>query len=319
MIRRHQRAKGVALHPKAGPTSESVTPINQVTRNEDNKNDSPSLQDQILDHVSSLKALIKQHNKMSGTLIKPIRLSFEDGEGNDKGENTNEEMGNTKDEDLQNMFKEVLRSGKLKRLEDARVAQNVRANTRWPSKRLVRSVTEHVHRQLRDLRGKFTKRFSLRRRCFKDPMKVSKIVRRPNQRLADFKERWTDKMSYIQDTPYVMQISAFMSNSKCLELAKRFSDQVLKTVTEMMKRVDDFIKSKEVYRSTELPIGEFEKGQGALSGGTSHPVLRMERDDIGQTTITISINTKIIISRTFLLGPTTRGMTTNDRRTTISV
>nr|GFB78752.1 reverse transcriptase domain-containing protein [Tanacetum cinerariifolium] len=32
--------------------------------------------------------------------------------------------------------------------------------------------------------------------------------------LPDFKERWTEEMSYIPDVPVVMQISAFMSNSK---------------------------------------------------------------------------------------------------------
>ncbi|GKB67316.1 hypothetical protein Tco_0928728 [Tanacetum coccineum] len=59
------------------------------------------------------------------------------------------------------------------------------------------------------------------------------------------------------------EISAFMSNSKCLELGRCFSDQVPKMVTEMMKRVDGFIKSEEFYKSTQLLRGEFpEKGQG---------------------------------------------------------
>ncbi|GJV01232.1 reverse transcriptase domain-containing protein [Tanacetum coccineum] len=119
-----------------------------------------------------------------------------------------------------------------------------------------------------DLREKFAKRFVLRRRCFKDPTEVSKIIQKANETLLDFKERWTYEMSYIQDVPEVMQISAFMSNSKCPKLARRFSDQVLRTVTEMMKRVDDFIKSEEVYRSTELPREEFLKmGHGALHQG----------------------------------------------------
>ncbi|GJS04173.1 hypothetical protein Tco_0320681, partial [Tanacetum coccineum] len=39
-----------------GPTPELVTPVNQVTGNDDNPNNSPS----------SLKALIKQHNERSG-------------------------------------------------------------------------------------------------------------------------------------------------------------------------------------------------------------------------------------------------------------
>ncbi|GJX62589.1 hypothetical protein Tco_0295489 [Tanacetum coccineum] len=65
-----------------------------------------------------------------------------------------------------------------------------------------------------------------------------------------------------------MQISAFMSNSKCPELARRFSDQVPKTVTEMMKRVDDFVKSEEAFKSTELPRGEFsEKGHRIMEIG----------------------------------------------------
>ncbi|GJT85221.1 hypothetical protein Tco_1066938 [Tanacetum coccineum] len=69
-----------------------------------------------------------------------------------------------------------------------------------------------------------------------------------------------------------MQISAFMSNSKCPELARRFSDQVPKTVTEMMKKVDDFLKSEEAYKSTELPRGEFpEKGQRTSYRGNRPP------------------------------------------------
>ncbi|GKC88299.1 hypothetical protein Tco_1148948 [Tanacetum coccineum] len=63
-------------------------------------------------------------------------------------------------------------------------------------------------------------------------------------------------MSYIPDVPIVMQISSFMSNSKCLKLARRFSDQVLKTMTKMMKRLDDFVKSEELFKNTELPKWE---------------------------------------------------------------
>nr|GEW76363.1 reverse transcriptase domain-containing protein [Tanacetum cinerariifolium] len=81
-----------------------------------------------------------------------------------------------------------------------------------------------------------------------------------------------DEMGYIQGVPEVMQISAFMSNSKCLELARRFADQVPRTVTEMMKRVDDFIKSEEAYKSIEFSKGEnSEKGQGAPYKGNRPP------------------------------------------------
>ncbi|GJT89975.1 hypothetical protein Tco_1078820 [Tanacetum coccineum] len=48
-----------------------------------------------------------------------------------------------------------------------------------------------------------------------------------------------------------------MSNSKFPKLARRFSDRVPHTVTEMMKRVDDFVKLEKVFRTTKLPKGEF--------------------------------------------------------------
>ncbi|GKC71159.1 hypothetical protein Tco_1117042 [Tanacetum coccineum] len=53
----------------------------------------------------------------------------------------------------------------------------------------------------------------------------------------------------------LMQISSFMSSHKCPELAKRFSDSIPKTVDDMLKRVDDYLRSEEAFRSTELPRG----------------------------------------------------------------
>ncbi|GKD42090.1 hypothetical protein Tco_1266735 [Tanacetum coccineum] len=52
---------------------------------------------------------------------------------------------------------------------------------------------------------------------------------------------------------------SFMSNSKCPELARRFADQVPQTVIEMMKWVDDFVKSEEAFKSIELPRREQSK------------------------------------------------------------
>ncbi|GKE83014.1 reverse transcriptase domain-containing protein [Tanacetum coccineum] len=107
-----------------------------------------------------------------------------------------------------------------------------------------------------NLRERFVERFALRKKCSKDPMEVSKITRRTNTTLPDFKEHWTEEMGYIQGVPEVMQISAFMTYSKCSELARRFADRVPQTVTKMMQRLDDFVKSEEAYKSTEFPKGE---------------------------------------------------------------
>ncbi|GKB03409.1 hypothetical protein Tco_0831552 [Tanacetum coccineum] len=114
-------------------------------------------------------------------------------------------------------------------------------------------------------------------KCCKDLTEVSRIIRRANETFPDFKERWTEEMSYTLDVPEVMQISVFMCNSNCPELARRFSDQVPGTVTKMVRRVDDFIKSEEAYKSTELPKGEHsEKGQGSSYRGKRLPRMAYE-------------------------------------------
>nr|GEY08858.1 hypothetical protein [Tanacetum cinerariifolium] len=82
------------------PTFEQVTPVNQVTRDDDIPNNSPSLQDKILDHVSSLKALIKKHIEGSGILIELIHLSFSDEDRNDKGKGVGKRAEDAEDEDL---------------------------------------------------------------------------------------------------------------------------------------------------------------------------------------------------------------------------
>ncbi|GJX64014.1 hypothetical protein Tco_0298357 [Tanacetum coccineum] len=198
----------------AGPTSESVTLVNQVTRNDDNPNNSPILQDQILDHVSSPKALIKQHNERFGTLIEPIRLSFGEEDENDKVKRANKKVEDACDEDL--------------------------------------------------------------------------------------------KKPYKEDVLKVMQISAFMSNSMYPELARQISDQVPKTMTEMMRRVDDVIESEEVYRITELPRGNYlRKDKEHHTVEVGHPVLYTEEDNRGHTTI-ITPTAETTINRMFSLEQTTK-------------
>ncbi|GKB35286.1 hypothetical protein Tco_0880228 [Tanacetum coccineum] len=100
-----------------GPTSKPITPLNRVTRNRNNNDHSPSLQDQILNHISSLETIIKEHNEKDGALITPIRLTF----GNeDEHDDTRKEKGKGPaekvDEDLKKPYKEVLKSPFTKRI-----------------------------------------------------------------------------------------------------------------------------------------------------------------------------------------------------------
>ena len=87
-------------------------------------------------------------------------------------------------------------------------------------------------------------------------MEITKITRKANEALSEFKEQWTDEASRISGVPELMQISSFIDGCKSPELAKRFSEKVPQTVTEMMMRVDDFIRSERAFRLTEVPKGE---------------------------------------------------------------
>ncbi|GJW29100.1 hypothetical protein Tco_0045975 [Tanacetum coccineum] len=110
-----------------------------------------------------------------------------------------------------------------------------------------------------ELRQQFTTRFSTRRACFKDPTEITRIARKANETLVAFKERWIVETGFIVGVPEVMKISSFMDAHKCPELAKRYSDKVLKTVDEMMVRLDDFVRSEEAFSSMKLPKGESRK------------------------------------------------------------
>ncbi|GJW10826.1 hypothetical protein Tco_1576653 [Tanacetum coccineum] len=81
-------------------------------------------------------------------------------------------------------------------------------------------------------------------------------IRRLNESLTTFKERWTVETGFIMGVPKVMKISYFMDSVKSPELAKRFSDKVPTTVNEMMEMLDDFVRSEAAYANTELPKGE---------------------------------------------------------------
>ncbi|GJS82207.1 hypothetical protein Tco_0748748 [Tanacetum coccineum] len=233
--------------------------------------------------MSSLKSLIMQHNERSGTLVEPIRMTFGDEEVV-KARTDGKGIDEKEEEYLQKPYKEFLKSLFTKRIIEFsapshRMPTNLKIYDGFtnPDDHVTHFVGAANQGEWQmpvwaDLRERFVERFALRSKCCKDPTEVSKIIRIANETLPDYKERWTEEMSYIQDVSEVMHISAFMSTSKCPELARRFSDQVPKTVTEMMKRVDDFVKSEEAFKSTELPKGEFsEKGQGTSYRGSRPP------------------------------------------------
>nr|GFB56446.1 reverse transcriptase domain-containing protein [Tanacetum cinerariifolium] len=160
----------------------------------------------------------------------PIRLDFETVEVEIQG-HTVVKGKEVMDEDLRKPFKEARRTPFTRRI--------IKFGGEWPMPREA-----------------FFARFSIRRACFKEPYEITKIIRKDNESLTTFKERWTVETSFIMGVPKVMKISLFMDSVKSPELAKRFSDKVPITVNEMMERLDDFVRSEEAYASTELPKEE---------------------------------------------------------------
>ncbi|GKF23024.1 reverse transcriptase domain-containing protein [Tanacetum coccineum] len=102
----------------------------------------------------------------------------------------------------------------------------------------------------------FTTRYSTRKACYKERHEITKIVRKANETLTTFKERWTVETGFIIGVPEVMKISSFIDSIKSPELAKRFASNVPKTVNEMMKCLDEFVRAEEAYALAELPPGE---------------------------------------------------------------
>nr|GEZ74322.1 putative reverse transcriptase domain, ribonuclease H-like domain protein [Tanacetum cinerariifolium]GEZ76140.1 putative reverse transcriptase domain, ribonuclease H-like domain protein [Tanacetum cinerariifolium] len=132
-----------------------------------------------------------------------------------------------------------------------------------------------------ELRQQFTTRFPTRRACFKDPTEITKIVRKANETLTTFKERWIVKTGFITGVSEVMKISSFMDAHKCPKLAKQYSDKVPKTMDEMTTRLDDFVRSKESFASTELPLREVSKTSRRSTGPVSRREYRFQMGGYG--------------------------------------
>ncbi|GJZ18890.1 hypothetical protein Tco_0555480 [Tanacetum coccineum] len=261
-------------------------------RDEREETPPPLTKEQIEGHISAMKSIIKDYNRQNKA--DPIRLDFrtdniilDEGRvarGKDVGE-----------EDLSKPFKEKLKTPLTRRIiefagpeyvmpanitlydgstdpADHLNCFSMAANSgEWPMPvwcRMFQQILDGGARgwfeslplnsinEWYQLREAFTNRYSIRRACYKEPHEITKVVRRANETLPAFKERWTVETGLIMGVPEVMKISSFMDSVKSPELAKRFSSNIPKTVDEMMRRVDEFVLAEEVYARTELPPGE---------------------------------------------------------------
>ncbi|GJU87381.1 reverse transcriptase domain-containing protein [Tanacetum coccineum] len=287
----------------AGP--EPITPLNEGTSNQ---NITKSI---IEGHVSALKELLKEpsNRDLIKPMLLDFNdiqdVSDEDIKVNKKG---NTKVG---DEDLSKPFKEVLKCPFTRRIiEFSSPGHRMPANAKvydgtgdpedhvgrfvgmgnqgeWPMPVWCKMFQQTLGGKARvwfdklppgnidnwgDLQKKFLNRFGMLKACAKDPTEISKIIRRANETLLNFKERWVSESNAIPNVPELMQISSFMSSHKCPELSKRFSDNIPKPVDEMLKRVDDYLRYEEAFHNIELPKGESQQKEtpGTRTSCTIH-------------------------------------------------
>nr|GEV26724.1 reverse transcriptase domain-containing protein [Tanacetum cinerariifolium] len=235
---------------------EPITPHNEGTSNQNSKSI-------IEGHASALKEPLKEPSNRD--LIKPMLLDFDNvqdvsDEEIEDGAKGKEKVGG---EDLSKPFKEVLKCPFTRKIiEFSSPGHRLPANAKIYDG--TGDLEDHIGR-LVGIRNqgewpmpeKFLNRFRMLKACDKDPTETSKIIRKANETLPHFKEMWVSESNAIPNIPELMQISSFVSSHTCPELAKRFSNNVPKTVDEMLKRVDDYLRSEEAFRNTELPRGEF--------------------------------------------------------------
>ncbi|GJS43242.1 reverse transcriptase domain-containing protein [Tanacetum coccineum] len=259
---------------------------------DDREGTPPLTKEQIEGHISAMKSIIKEHNKRNKA--NPIRLNFEI-EDQDPNEDRIVKGKEIDDEDLSKPFKETLKTPFTRRIiefsgPEYSMPTNIAlyngstdpadhlnrfvgaANSgEWPMPVWCRMFQQTLDGSARGwfeslppnsidewwrLREAFTTRYSTRKACYKEPHEITKIVRKANETLTAFKERWTVETGFIIGVPEVMKISSFMDSVKSPELAKRFASNVPKTVNEMMKRLDEFVRAEEAYALAELPLGE---------------------------------------------------------------
>ncbi|GJY82086.1 hypothetical protein Tco_0494837 [Tanacetum coccineum] len=231
----------------------------------------PSVREQIEGHLSALRSLVKEHNSQCN--VSSIYLSFDVGDGRTKVRTvvTGKEVV---DADLKRPFKKAVKTPLTRRIiefagPEFKMPSNIKLYDRttdpedhlsrflsatnsckWLMPVWCRMLQQTLDESARgwfenlsggsidgwvELKQQFTTRFLTRKACFKDPTEITKIVRKGNETIVAFKERWIVEIGFIVGVPEVIKISSFMDAHKCPELAKR---------------------SEEAFSITELPKGE---------------------------------------------------------------
>ncbi|GJW19949.1 reverse transcriptase domain-containing protein [Tanacetum coccineum] len=156
----------------------------------------PLTKEQIEGHVLALRSIIKDHNMKNKT--NPIQLDFDEedivirdtqfaGPKYKMPANIKLYDGTTDPEDHLGRFASAANSGEWPMPVWCRMFQQ---NLDGPAREWFERLPSNSTGEWADLREAFTDRYSVRKACFKEPHEITKIVRRANESLMAFKEKW---------------------------------------------------------------------------------------------------------------------------------
>ncbi|GJT90742.1 hypothetical protein Tco_1079587 [Tanacetum coccineum] len=205
----------------------------------------PLTKEQIEGHISAMKSIIKDHNKRNKA--NPIRLNFEI-EDQDPNEDRIVKGKEIDDEDLSKPFKETLKTPFTRRIiefsgPEYSMPTNIALydGSTDPADHLNRGGLKSLSPNSIDEWWRLKRglihplEYSTKKACYKEPHEITKIVRKANETLTAFKERWTVETRFIIGVPEVMKISSFMDSVKSPELAKRFARHETSTTPELFQ------------------------------------------------------------------------------------
>ncbi|GKA89820.1 hypothetical protein Tco_0811632 [Tanacetum coccineum] len=266
----------------------------------------PTTKEHIKGHMSALRLLVKEHNNSCN--ISLIHLNFNDVEDRARVRTvaTGKEVV---DADLKKPFKEAVKTPLTRRIiefvgPEFKMPANVKlydgtadpkdhlsrfssaANSgEWPMPVWCRMFQQTLDGSARgwfenlstgsidgwaELKQQFTTRFSTRRACFKDPTEIIKIIRKANESLVAFKERWIVETGFGVGVPEVMKISSSWTptgnvGDKSGVKLRMLHFRLLLKVPELLVSVALLsVRSEEAFTSTEFPKGETTEYQARI-------------------------------------------------------
>nr|GEV94923.1 hypothetical protein [Tanacetum cinerariifolium] len=202
-----------------------VTPLNQ-TRDEGTSGQNNTNKIIIERHLSALKELLKELSNRDP--IKPILLNLNDDNGDTDDEG--KEINKRKDK------------GKAT-VTDEDLSKPFKEVLKCPFTRRIIEFSSPGHRMPTNA-------------------KIYDETGDPEESL--YRNGETRRVTYACLVPDVPVNVSREGKSVCLELSKRFSDSIPKTIDETLKRVDGYVLSEEAFWDTELPKGEFQRKEAQV-------------------------------------------------------